>query len=435
MQFLLDRTVVCKLQNPSPNARCLCRSLTSSTGSGGQILPHLQAHLQDLASLDFETIPKEQYYQTAVNVGLAVEAVYRFWNPALLTYTATFIEQFSPFAALFYSLVLNTLCICTCTDDPSFCYATSRVILLALGSLLSTTAGLELFTLSPALLQNMQILVTTWATFSSGVVASNFDTAIVDILNLLSCPPTKEALEYAASTIPKSQLCGAVERLLKTAYGLYDPSFPLPSATLTNVRGLGLIGQIRPSLRRTFFRLGVIECLCDILKRLVIDDPRTSRTWETQKYTAHEQAVEVAQEIYLLLKDEVSSVWPILNVLDCGIIQVVVHAAARFGNNRPLYGGSLPLLLEYIAAWSVRSKRVAVRLRDIMYAVRNDQALWNSLPPSSSAHPLAVGWHTFLDTLHDKMTVMPVTGTLVIHCMNENRLLLKRNAICAVPRV
>ncbi|KAF8877133.1 hypothetical protein CPB85DRAFT_1259769 [Mucidula mucida] len=369
MQFL---TVVCKLQNPSPNARCLCRSLTSSTGSGGQILPHLQAHLQDLASLDFETIPKEQYYQTAANVGLAVEAVYRFWNPASLTYTATFIEHFSPFAAIFYSLILNTLCICTCADDPSFCYATSRPSL--------HHGGIETLHLIPSAPQNMQILITTWATFSSGVVASNFDTAIVDILNLLSCPPTKEALEYAASTIPKSQLCGAVERLLETAYGLYDPSFPLPSATLTNVRGLGLIGQIRPSLRRTFFRLGVIECLCDILKRLVIDDPRTSRTWETQKYTAHEQAVEVAQEIYLLLKDEVSSAWPIFT---------------RFGNNRPLYGGSLPLLLEYIAAWSVRSKRVAVRLRDIMYAVRNDQALWNSLPPSSSAHPLAVGWHTF----------------------------------------
>ncbi|KAF9015811.1 hypothetical protein BDZ89DRAFT_1141913 [Hymenopellis radicata] len=436
MQFLVNGSVLCKLQDASPNARRLCRSLTSSTGTRGQILPQLQSHVQDLASLDFETIPKDQRYQTAANVCLAVEAVCRFYNPDSATYTATFIGQFPQFAALFYALILNTLCICTCDDDRSFCSATSRIILSTLSNLLSNEAGLKLFALSPTLLQNLQLIITTWATFAAGKVAAVSDTTTVAIINtLFEYQPTRQALEYGTSSIPKAQLCGAVGRLLETASCLYDPSFPLPSSTFTNVRGLGLIGQIRPSLRRDFFRSGVIECLCDILKRLVIDDPQTSRSWETQKYTTHEKAVVVAQELYLLLKDDASTTWPI-NALDCGLLEIIVHAVACFGTNRLLPCGPMPLLLKYIADWCLRSKRVAVRLHDVLDGVRNDQVLWNSLPPaSSSVHPLTAGWYTFLDTLRDTMTVMPVTGSLVINCMNENPPLVTPSAISAVLHV
>ncbi|KAF9026479.1 hypothetical protein BDZ89DRAFT_1134779 [Hymenopellis radicata] len=282
----------------------------------------------------------------------------------------------------------------------------------------------------------MQLIITTWATFSAGKVAAESDTTTVAIINtLFEYQPTRQALEYGASSIPKAQLCGAVGRLLETASCLYDPSFPLPSSTLTNVRGLGLIGQIRPSLRRDFFRAGVIECLCDILKCLVIDDPQTSRSWETQKYTAHEKAVVVAQELYLLLKDDASTTWPI-NALDCGLLEIVVHAVACFGTDRLLPCGPITLMLKYIADWCLRSKRVAVRLYDVLDGVRNDQVLWNSLPPaSSSAHPLTAAWYTFLYTLRDAMTVMPVTGRLVINCMSENLPQLTTNTICAVLHV
>ncbi|KAF9026468.1 hypothetical protein BDZ89DRAFT_33362 [Hymenopellis radicata] len=113
-----------------------------------------------------------------------------------------------------------------------------------------------------------------------------------------------------------------------------------------------------------------------------------------------------------------STTWPI-NALDCGLLEIVVHAVACFGTNRLLPCGPMPLLLKYIADWCLRSKRVAVRLHDALDGLRNDQVLWNSLPPVS-AHPLTAGWYTFLDTLRDTMTVMPVTGRLLINCMNEN---------------
>ncbi|KAF8875941.1 hypothetical protein CPB85DRAFT_1460822 [Mucidula mucida] len=298
---------------------------------------HFVSHIQDLASLDFETIPKGQQHQTVVNVCLALEAVRRFYNPASATYTATFNEQLPHFATLFYSLILNTLYICACTDDPSFYIATARVIQMTLCSLFCNEAGFTLFTLSPALPKNMQLLITTWATFSSGDIALKVDMRIVDIINnLFEYQPTKQAVEYAASSIPKSKLSGAVQRLLETACGVYNPSFPLSSDTLTRVRGVGLIGQIRPAIRHTFFRSGVLKCLCDILKHIVIDENNSSPSWETQNYTAHEQAVVVAQELYLLLKDEVSSPRPILDALNAGILNIVVHAVARFGNNRLL---------------------------------------------------------------------------------------------------